>query len=142
MVKTGDDLLSEPLTRDEDETIDEMPDVSDTPFDKGFDLLSTTNGDRLEIMTRTNPAIAKAGTIALAHSMRFPRMSFIPSLYEQTMRHAVSINGKGRQEIATTVQAYSGAQASYYDADAEKAKTDDKSSFISFGGERTNNDGA
>lgn len=139
-MKTGKDLLDDPMCDNTDDTIEEMPQSSDTPFDKGFDLLSTIDGKQLEIMTRTNPEIASAGTITLAHAKRFPQMTFMTELYDQIMRHAISIHGRGRQEIATTVQAFSGAQASYYDADAEKSKSEDRSSFISFGGEKDRND--
>lgn len=129
---SGKDLLDNP--QDEyDEEVGEMQSVSDTPFDKGFGLLSETQGERLEIMTRTNPAIARAGSIALAYKHRFPNNKFIQALYEQTERHAISIGGQGRKEVAVTVQAFSGATASYYDADAEKQKADDRSSYIPIG---------
>lgn len=130
---SGKDLLDNPQDDDIDNTVNEMPSASDTPFDKGFGLLSETEGVRLEIMTRTTLEMAKAGTIALAHKERFPNKRFIVNLYEQAMRHAISIQGRGRQEVATTVQAFSGATASYYDADAEKTKSEDRSSFIPIG---------
>lgn len=137
---SGKDLLENPQNEDYDDDIGEMPSASDTPFDKGFGLLSETEGVRLEIMTRTTPEMAKAGSIALAHRERFPNMHFITRLYEQGMRHAISIRGMGRQEVATTVQAFSGATASYYDADAEKQKSEDRVSYIPLG-KGNDNDG-
>lgn len=125
----GQDLLDQHAY---DEQIDDCPDiptVSETPFDKGFDLLSETDGKRLDIMMRTTPAIVKAGGVTLAHQKRFPHMRFIPELYSQLQRYTVSIGGKGRNEIVTTVQAGAGVPPTYY----ENKSDDDKRSFIPLG---------
>lgn len=133
MVKTGSDLLKNPMSLDSNTS--PQQNAVNTPFDKAFDILSITDGKLLELTTRTTPAIANAGQVSLAMAMRFgDGAKYIYSLYEQIQRQAVALGGKGRGEFVEITKYGSGVPPSFYED-----KGSEKRSFIPMRDDRDGN---
>ena len=77
---------------------------SESPYDRALDILTVTGDDPLELMTRTNPIIAKACAISYCMVATF-HSSYIAGRNNQNMRLAVSNGGKGRDEIVRSLGA-------------------------------------
>ena len=107
--KTGGDLLDNP-----DEFPMDDPVGLQTPFDKATDLLSTTEGKTLEIMTRTTQEIAEAAAISYGLSTMFG-LSYIKGRMEQIERLAISRGGQGRTDIVDSLKAGSGVSDGFYE---------------------------
>lgn len=81
---------------------------SETSYDKALNILTVTEDEGLEIMTRATPISAKAS--AVAYSMIFTFNSrYTGGRINQINRLAVSMGGKGREEIVRSLSANSGA---------------------------------
>jgi len=81
---------------------------SETSYDKALNILTVTEDEGLEIMTRATPISAKAS--AVAYSMIFTfRSRYTGGRINQINRLAVSMGGKGREEIVRSLSANSGA---------------------------------
>ena len=102
----------------------EMPDVGDmpetlgeTPYDKAYNLLSALKGEKLEIMTRTNPRLVQAANVAYNITSAFGSQ-YISGKIDQLMRFAVSMGGEGRKEIVESLRAGGDMPDAYYEAQA------------------------
>lgn len=81
---------------------------TETSYDKALNVLTTTEGEGLEIMTRATPISAKAA--AVAYSMVFTfRSRYSAGRIDQINRFGVSMGGEGRKEIVSTLSANAGA---------------------------------
>ena len=88
------DLLSDPALPE----VGDMPELlSGTPYDKAYNLLSSTEGKNLEIMTRTNPRLVQAATASYTLVAAFGTQ-FVRGKTDQFLRFAVSMGGQGRQD--------------------------------------------
>ena len=103
------DLLTNP--RIDEDTVQMEDSAPVTPYDKAFSMLSTTEGRRLQLMTRANPKMAEAGRVTLTLS-RF-NLPYINELMDMTMRYAPALNGEVRKEF---VESLKGMGASMPDA--------------------------
>lgn len=101
------DLLRNPQIRD----VGDMPEAEgDTPYDKALDMLSVLQGPQLEIMTRTNARMIDAANVAYNIYMNF-HSEYIIGRFNQIMRFAVSLQGKGRTEVVDSLKAGAAAVA-------------------------------
>ena len=73
-------------------------------YDKALNILTVTEDDLLELMTRTNPIMARACSISYCMVATF-RSSYIAGRNNLNMRLAVSQGGKGREEIVRSLGA-------------------------------------
>lgn len=80
----------------------------ETSYSKALGVLTETDGPLLEMMTRTNPVSAKAFAINYAMISTF-RSSFIMGQDDLLKRALVSMGGKGREEVVSSLSANSGA---------------------------------
>lgn len=95
MGRKAEELLDNPQIPE----IGEMPDfVDDTPYEKGLEMLSVLNGPQLQIMTRTNPRIIEASSVAYNLVSEF-HTEYLAGFNDQNMRFAVSLKGQGRKEV-------------------------------------------
>jgi hypothetical protein len=85
----------------------------DPPVSKGLGYLMTTEGRRLEIVTRTNRPIIGAIDAGISYYTRY-KCEFIIGTIERLERLAVSSGGKGRQEIIGIVQAGGAMPAEFF----------------------------
>ncbi len=108
--KTAEDLLAHPMY-----TNDVLQDKSDkTPFDKTYDVLTSTGGPKLEMMTRTTRKLARA--VDVGFNLMFNYNShYIRGRLDTLMRLHVSMGGKGRAEMVQSLQAGSGVPGEFYD---------------------------
>ena len=108
-LKTVDDLLEDPMPS--------MPDMgmgggmgggmdSESPYDRALDILTVIEDAPLELMTRTNPIMARACAISYSMMATF-RSTYVGGRINQTMRLAVSSMGRGREEIVRSLGANS-----------------------------------
>lgn len=104
--KRAADLFSEPpdLTADQ---------AQEPPVSKGMEILSTLDGDRLETVTRTNRAIVAGINAGTAYVARYNSI-YIRQRTERLMRLAISMGGKGRQDIVDLVKAGGTMTDAYY----------------------------
>ena len=77
---------------------------SESPYDRALDILTVTADDPLELMTRTNPIMARACAVSYSMMATF-RSSYVSGRINQVMRLAVSNGGKGRDEIVRSLGA-------------------------------------
>lgn len=98
--KSSMDLLDDPIVPPVGGGFGE----SESPYDRALDILTVTGDDPLELMTRTNPMIAKACAISYCMVATF-RSSYIAGRNNQNMRLAVSNGGRGREEIVRSLGA-------------------------------------
>lgn len=103
----------------------------DPPVTVVLDNLSTTEGVRLQALTRTTPALAAAvligfifNTTIIEEGCDEPGCDYIAQYIEHLERLAVSMDGKGRDDQIAALQAggslpdtYFGGSSSYEDAD-------------------------
>jgi len=113
------DLLSDPAIPD----VGDMPEMlSGTPYDKAYNLLSSTEGKNLEIMTRTNPRLVQAATASYTLVAAFGTQ-FVRGKTDQFLRFAVSMGGQGRQEIVESLRAGGDMPDAYFEAQMGKSST-------------------
>lgn len=105
--KSAAELLDDPQG---DFDIDE----SDPPVTKGMGFLATTQGPRLEMMTRTNRAIVSGISAGSAYVQRY-NSSYVRKRVERIERLAVSLGGQGRSEMIQMVGAGGPVTDAYYD---------------------------
>ena len=80
----------------------------ETSYDKALNILTVTENEELELMTRATPLSSKAS--AVAYSMCFTFGSrYTKGRIDQIHRLAVSMGGEGRKEIVSSLSANSGA---------------------------------
>lgn len=84
----------------------EMP--METSYDKALNILTVIEDEPLEIMTRATPISAKASAVAYSMCFTF-RSRYTKGRIDQINRLAVSMGGKGRDEIVRSLSANSGA---------------------------------
>ena len=117
--RSGEDLWNEP-------NIGPMPGGNmqpiDTPFNQVVDMLTVTEGKKLELMTRANKAMADAMSVGYSMVFRFDS-NYIGGRIDQLKRLAVSMNGKGRAELVQSLQAGSGVPDSFYEMQSNATKT-------------------
>ena len=102
--KPASDLLNNPIDRE----VGETPTATVVPFDRAVELLSSKEGQMLELMTRTTPQIADACNVAYNLIARYDS-DYIRGRIDMIMRLAVSQKGEGRKEIDDSLKA--GAKA-------------------------------
>ena len=106
------DLLNNPDMPE----IGDMPEnLGETPYDKAYNLLSSVGGKNLEIMTRTNPRLVQAATVAYNITASFGS-PYIRGKIDQLLRFAVSMKGEGRKEIVDSLRAGGDMPDAYYEA--------------------------
>ena len=103
--KTVDDLLDDPMP----EPIGGMGmdiggGMDASPWHEALGVLTVTEDDGLELMTRTNPIMAKACAISYSICHTF-RSTYVAGRNNQNMRLAVSKDGRGREEIVRSLGA-------------------------------------
>ena len=81
---------------------------ADTGYDRALNILTVTEDDSLELMTRTTPILAKACAISYSMTATF-RSSYVYGRINQIERLAVSFGGKGREEVVKSLSANAGA---------------------------------
>lgn len=112
--KTGADLLNEDYESEEDISI-APNNMGDTPFNQTVDYLAKTGGPELELFCRSNKGLIEAAEVAYAEIYRF-HSKYVEGMMNQIMRFSVSANGKGREELVTSLQAGSGVPDGYYES--------------------------
>ena len=80
----------------------------ETSYDKALNILTVIDDEPLEIMTRATPISAKASAVAYSMCFTF-RSRYTKGRIDQINRLAVSMGGKGRDEIVRSLSANSGA---------------------------------
>lgn len=80
----------------------------ETSYDKALNILTVIEDEPLEIMTRATPISAKASAVAYSMCFTF-RSRYTKGRIDQINRLAVSMGGKGRDEIVRSLSANSGA---------------------------------
>lgn len=80
----------------------------DSGYDRALNILTQTEDDLLELMTRTTPIMSKACAISYSMIATF-RSPYVYGRINQVERLAVSFGGKGREEIVKSLGANSGA---------------------------------
>lgn len=98
-----DELIDNPILPPQ-EIIGEQ----ETSYSKALGVLTETDGPVLEMMTRTNPISARSFAINYAMIHTF-RSSFIMGQDDLLKRALVSMGGKGREEVVSSLSASSGA---------------------------------
>ena len=85
---------------------DGMP--METSYDKALNILTVTEDEGLEIMTRSSPISMKASAVAYSMCFTF-RSRYCKGRIDQINRLQVSAGGRGRDEIVRTLSANTGA---------------------------------
>ena len=107
MARSASDLLDDPAFI-EDSTSAKVPPVS-----KAISFLSVTDGDLLEILTRTNRSIVAAIDSGSVYVYRY-KSAYILSRIQQIERLAISTGGLGRSELIEAVRAGGSMPDSFY----------------------------
>ena len=97
--------------------------AQDPPVSKGMEILSTLDGVRLETVTRTNRQIVEGITAGSAYVARY-NSPYIQARRDRLMRLAISMGGKGREEIIEIVKAGGQMADAYYERDASGSGLD------------------
>lgn len=108
MAKDASDLLSNP------QTIAKTPSKPDAPVSVVLKNLMTTEGKELEVLTRTNPNLANAAQIGFIFATIYGS-KYIASRVELIERLAISMEGKGREEQISALQAGGKLPDAYFD---------------------------
>lgn len=109
MARSASDLLDDPAFI-EDSTSAKVPPVS-----KAISFLSVTDGDLLEILTRTNRSIVAAIDSGSVYVYRY-KSAYILSRIQQIERLAISTGGLGRSELIEAVRAGGSMPDSFYES--------------------------
>ena len=113
--KKAADLFDEPAISEQR--------APEPPVSKGLGYLMTTEGRRLEILTRTNSQIIGAIDAGISYYARY-RCDFVLGTIERLERLAVSSGGKGREEVIGIVQAGGQMPAEFFDGGASSQPYD------------------
>ena len=97
-MKSADDLLDNPSPM----FVGGSDDGS--PWHEALKALTVTEDEPLELVTRTNPILARACAISYSMCHTF-RSSYVAGRNNQNMRLAVSKDGRGREEIVRSLGA-------------------------------------
>lgn len=106
-VKDAADLLSEPVPFEKAST-------PDPPVAIVLKNLTISEGKKLEILTRTNPALANAAQIGYIFSTMFGS-KYVAGRVEHIECLAISMDGKGREEQISALQAGGKLPDSYFE---------------------------
>ena len=106
------ELLNNPAVPEVGEMPDTMP---ETPYGMAFNLLSSRGGEKLEIMTRSNPRLVQAAQVSYCMVAQFGS-SYIAGENDQLERFAVSLGGEGRKEIVESLRAGGDMPDAFYEA--------------------------
>lgn len=117
MAKSPSDLLTEPL-QDAAMSSSRTPPVS-----KAISYLAVTEGQQLEILTRTNRQIVAAIDAGTVYVYRY-RSNYILSRIQQIERLAISSEGLGRSEMIEAVRAGGAMPDSFYQSEGSPADYD------------------
>lgn len=108
MAKDASDLLSSP------EPIAKASGKPEAPVTVVLRNLKVTEGKDLEVLTRTNPNLANAAQIGFIFSSMYGS-KYVAQRVELIERLAVSMDGKGREEQISALQAGGTLPDSYFD---------------------------
>lgn len=106
-MKDAADLLSEPVTLQKES-------APDAPITVVLNNLTTTEGRKLEILTRTNPNLANAAQIGFIFYNMYGS-KYVRDRVEQIECLAISMDGKGREEQISALQAGGKLPDSYFE---------------------------
>ncbi len=99
-----------------EETIVESPSKGpDAPVTTVINHLVTTEGEKLNILTRTNPNLAVAATVGMIYSQKFGSV-FIGNQVRLIEQLAISMDGKGRDDLTAALQAGGKLPDSYFES--------------------------
>ena len=91
----------------------------DPPLTVVLDYLTTTEGEQLEVLTKTTPMLASAALIGLIYTKTIidegsdsVGCEYVSSRVEQIERMAISMDGKGRDDLISALSAGKGADPS------------------------------
>jgi hypothetical protein len=108
MAKDASDLLTNPAN------IAKAPSKPDAPVSVVLKNLMTTEGKELEILTRTNPNLANAAQIGFIFASIYGS-KYVAARVELIERLAISMEGKGREEQISALQAGGKLPDAYFD---------------------------
>lgn len=108
MAKSAEDLLDKPMT------VKASSGKPDAPVTVVLNNLTTVEGKKLEILTRTNPNLADAAQVGFIFSKMFGSQ-YVAQRVELIERLAISMEGKGREEQINALQAGGKLPDSYFD---------------------------
>lgn len=108
MARSASDLLSDPMT------VSASNKKPDAPIAVVLNNLTTVEGKKLEILTRTNPNLAEAAQVGFIFRKMFGS-SYVAERVELIDRLAISMDGKGREEQISALQAGGKLPDSYFD---------------------------
>lgn len=108
MAKSAEDLLDKPMVAKE------RGSKPDAPVTVVLNNLTTVEGKKLEILTRTNPNLAEAAQVGFIFSRMFGSQ-YVASRVELIERLAISMDGKGREEQINALQAGGKLPDSYFE---------------------------
>lgn len=82
------------------------------PLTVVLDYLATTSGEQLEVLTQTNPVLAEAALVGMIYSRTIidegsdaPGCLYVENRIEQLERLAISMGGKGRDDLISALAA-------------------------------------
>lgn len=106
--KSAEDLVKDP-------SFVSLGSAPEIPVRTALKQLMTTQGDGLELSTRSSPAIARAASIGYIYTTVYASQ-YVQGRVEQMERLAVSMQGQGRRDLIDTVKAGGRMPDSYYAA--------------------------
>lgn len=109
--KTAEGLLSSPNPAMSSSNNKDKPEA---PVSVVLKNLTETEGKKLEVLTRTNPALANAAQIGYIFSHVFGS-KYVAGRVELIERLAISMDGKGREEQISALQAGGSLPDTYFD---------------------------
>lgn len=95
--------------------------TQDAPVNTVLNNFMIPSGPGLELLTRTTPNLARAGEICMIYGTMFKQedgtmgIPYMRDFSAQLMRFAVSMDGKGREEQISALQAGGKLPDSYFD---------------------------
>lgn len=89
----------------------------DAPVTVVLQNLTTIEGKKLEILTRTNPALAEAAQVGFIFATMYGS-KYVANRVELIERLAISMDGKGREEQINALQAGGRLPDSYFEKNA------------------------
>lgn len=97
--------------------------IPDLPVNGIADKLTQEQGTKLEINTRANPKLVNAVAFGYVYTTRF-HSSYVQGRLDELMRLAVSMDGKGRNELIDCLRAGGSVPDAYYNGqDAPKKRS-------------------
>lgn len=95
-----------------------MPDL---PVNGIADKLTQEQGSKLEINTRANPKLVNAVAFGYVYTTRF-HSTYAQGRLDELMRLAVSMDGKGRNELIECLRAGGSVPDAYYNGQEQTKK--------------------